>query len=86
LVTCSDCGSDIEKIPAWLMGVKIRFVCDNCRQKHPKPLLLMDSDLETTAKPAGEGDSDEPEIISLEEVDLEGESEEPNFDEDPDAI
>ena len=77
MVYCVDCSNLIDKMPDWLTGVKVRFVCDNCRQKHPKP-LLMDTDADTSVKAKG-GDEEEAEVISLEEAALE-EMEEPDFD------
>lgn len=29
MVTCS-CGKTIEKVPSWLEGVSVTFVCHNC--------------------------------------------------------
>lgn len=29
MVTCS-CGKQIEKVPNWLDGVNVKFVCNNC--------------------------------------------------------
>ena len=29
MVTCS-CGKTIDKVPSWLEGVNVAFVCNNC--------------------------------------------------------
>ena len=30
MVACSSCGKLIEKVPSWLEGVNVAFVCNNC--------------------------------------------------------
>lgn len=30
MVTCSSCGKPIDKVPNWLEGVTVQFVCNNC--------------------------------------------------------
>lgn len=39
MIHCSECGKPLEKVPSWLANVKIRFVCDNCRQVNPQHWL-----------------------------------------------
>lgn len=35
MVTCTSCGKVIDKIPSWLEGTKVEFVCTNCpNRKH----------------------------------------------------
>lgn len=33
---CSECQKPIPAIPQWLSDVKVRFQCEECRQKHPR--------------------------------------------------
>lgn len=35
-VLCSECGKAIPTIPTWLVGAKVQFECEECRQKHPR--------------------------------------------------
>ncbi|MBM3494791.1 MAG: hypothetical protein FJX72_10825 [Armatimonadetes bacterium] len=35
-VLCHECRAPIPSIPAWLIGAKVKFQCEECRQKHPK--------------------------------------------------
>jgi len=35
MITCSECGKTLDKIPLWMASVNIRFVCDNCRKVNP---------------------------------------------------
>jgi hypothetical protein len=37
-VRCSDCDRPISSIPNWLSGAKVNFQCEECRQRHPRPL------------------------------------------------
>jgi hypothetical protein len=37
-VHCYECGAPIPTIPAWLIGAKVKFECEECRQKHPRPI------------------------------------------------
>lgn len=33
MVTCHECGKAIPSIPSWLATVKVKFECEECRQK-----------------------------------------------------
>ena len=35
-VTCFECGKPISSVPPWLAGAKVKFQCEECRQKHPR--------------------------------------------------
>lgn len=35
-VGCFECGKPISSIPPWLAGAKVKFQCEECRQKHPR--------------------------------------------------
>lgn len=35
-VHCFECGKPISSIPPWLAGAKVKFQCEECRQKHPR--------------------------------------------------
>ena len=35
-VQCFECGKPISSIPPWLAGAKVKFQCEECRQKHPR--------------------------------------------------
>lgn len=41
-VYCSECEKPVKAVPAWLAGVKVRFSCESCRQKHPKAYAPVD--------------------------------------------
>jgi hypothetical protein len=41
-VLCSETGKPMPKIPLWMAGVKVKFVSDEARQKHPTVPGLMD--------------------------------------------
>lgn len=33
------CGKNIDKVPDWLEGVSVNFVCTNCPERQSKPTL-----------------------------------------------
>ncbi len=36
-IICTDCGKPIPTIPLWLSNAKVKFQCEECRQRHPRP-------------------------------------------------
>jgi DNA-directed RNA polymerase subunit RPC12/RpoP len=44
-VACSECGKPIPAIPSWLATAKVKFQCEECRQRHPRVPGM--ADLET---------------------------------------
>ena len=42
MVTCVECGKPLEKIPAWLAGVAVKFTCEECRTKHRTQVVILD--------------------------------------------
>ena len=36
-VLCSETGKPMTKIPMWMADVRVKFVSDEARQKHPAP-------------------------------------------------
>ncbi|HEX5323209.1 MAG TPA: hypothetical protein VFW40_05435 [Capsulimonadaceae bacterium] len=43
VVHCAECGKPIKSVPSWLAGVEVKFSCEACRQKHPRPFLGPDA-------------------------------------------
>lgn len=62
MVTCS-CGKVMEKVPSWLQGTKVDFVCNNCPNRSTKNIAFVTLEPEVKAV----GALDEPEVE--EEVD-----------------
>ena len=48
-VACFECGKPISAIPTWLAGAKVKFQCEECRQKNPRIPGMADLDLRRTA-------------------------------------
>lgn len=48
MIKCG-CGKTMEKLPAWLEGVKVDFVCNNCPDRRTKNIAFVT--LETEPKP-----------------------------------
>src|SRR5260221_216815 len=41
---CCECRKPISTIPSWLAGAKVKFQCEECRQKHPRIPGMADMD------------------------------------------
>ena len=59
MITCS-CGKAIEKIPNWLQGVKVDFICNNCPNRTTKNIAFVTLPVEVKA--VGLEDEDDVEI------------------------
>ena len=46
MITCSSCGKTIEKVPAWLEGTKVEFVCNNCPNRTTKNIAFVSLEVE----------------------------------------
>ena len=57
MIQCSSCGRQIEKVPDWLQGTKVDFVCNNCPNRQTKNIAFVSLDVE--AKPKSSLDDDE---------------------------
>jgi hypothetical protein len=61
-VVCSETGKPMSKIPLWMAGMKVKFVSDEARQKHPAPLGIPEID------PVRKGVDDVDELKELDVV------------------
>jgi hypothetical protein len=59
VVYCSECEKPIKSVPSWLGSVNVKFSCETCRQKHPRPFLGPDSVVPSRGGRRGAEDSDE---------------------------
>ena len=62
MITCTTCGKPIDKLPSWLAGTKVDFVCNNCPNRSAKSIAFVQ--LEETPKETAraEKDIDEEEV------------------------
>jgi len=65
MVLCS-CGKPIEKLPSWLQGTKVDFVCNNCPNRQTKNIAQIS--LELDAKPSAKMDDDNDGDMEMEEM------------------
>lgn len=73
MVRCS-CGKAIEKIPDWMAGIKVEFICNNCPNRQTKNIAFINFDeaLHASAKleegaepevePEAEAEAEEAEV------------------------
>lgn len=57
MIQCSGCGKPIDKLPSWLAGTKVDFVCNNCPNRTAKSIAFLQ--LEAEAKTSARADDDE---------------------------
>jgi hypothetical protein len=55
----------VRSVPTWLADVDVRFNCDSCRQKHPRPFAAVDVVAPTVAL---DGDEEVPDVIEADET------------------
>lgn len=77
-VVCSETGKPMPKIPLWMADVKVKFVSDEARQKHPTPQGL--ADIEPLRRSGASPVSDLDELKNLDAV-VAMDDEEEGFDE-----
>ncbi len=40
MIHCTGCGKPIDKLPTWLAGTKVDFVCNNCPNRSTKSIAF----------------------------------------------
>jgi hypothetical protein len=60
MVNCA-CGKPLEKVPQWLAGTSIQFVCNNCPNRTVKAIT------QVSLEPVRDPDAEEPGMIEGEE-------------------
>ncbi len=58
MIHCTGCGKPIEKLPSWLEGTKVDFVCNNCPNRSTKSIAFAQLD-EGAAKTSARADDGE---------------------------
>jgi hypothetical protein len=82
-VTCFECGKPIPSIPAWLSTAKVKFQCDECRQRHPRPPGMVELDARRVLAHSDEVVEDLDEAVLPVDEEIE---EEPDLLEDADDL
>jgi len=51
MVNCT-CGKPLDKVPAWLEGIKVEFICNNCPNRQTKNIafISLDASVKSEAK------------------------------------
>lgn len=64
MVQCS-CGKAIDKIPNWMSGIQVQFVCNNCPNRQLKNIAMvsLEAVIGPAAKPAA---AEEMELVEAE--------------------
>lgn len=68
MIHCSSCGRPIEKVPDWLRGTKVDFVCNNCPNRQTKNIAFVSLETEVKAPRTDEDDELNIEEIADEEA------------------
>jgi hypothetical protein len=56
MIHCANCGKPIDKVPAWLEGAQVTFVCTNCPNRQAKNIAFVNLE---PAAPANRLDDDD---------------------------
>ena len=59
MVYCSSCGKPMDKVPDWMAGVTVEFVCNNCPNRKIKNIASVT--LEPEIAPTSKVELEEPE-------------------------
>ena len=59
MVYCSSCGKPMDKVPDWMAGVTVEFVCKNCPNRKIKNIASVT--LEPEIAPTSKLELEEPE-------------------------
>lgn len=57
MVSCS-CGKTIEKIPDWMAGITVQYVCNNCPNRQLKNIAFVNLDPGIPASSKAEAEED----------------------------
>jgi len=66
MIQCA-CGKSLEKVPSWLAGSKVTFVCNNCPNRQTKNIAFLQLESEMPKTPKLDEDLDEE--VEEEELD-----------------
>jgi uncharacterized OB-fold protein len=61
MIHCANCGKLIDKVPAWLEGATVTFVCNNCPNRQAKNIAFVQ--FEQESRPAARLDEDVDENV-----------------------
>jgi len=67
MIQCSSCGKTIEKVPDWLRGTKVDFVCNNCPNRQAKNIAFVSLELEPKPVRSDDEEEDIEELVDEEE-------------------
>jgi hypothetical protein len=63
MINCTGCGKPIDKLPSWLAGTKVDFVCNNCPNRTAKSIAFMQlEEAKTSARVDDDDKMDEEEV------------------------
>lgn len=66
MVTCG-CGKVIDKVPSWLAGARVEFVCNNCPNRQIKPISQLAMETAQAAALVEKGDVKSMDVLEDEE-------------------
>lgn len=67
MVNCV-CGKPLDKVPAWLEGIQVDFVCNNCPNRQTKNIAFIS--LDAGVKSPGKSIDGDEELGEIEDEDL----------------
>jgi len=68
MIQCSSCGKVLDKVPNWLSGAMVQFVCNNCPNRQAKNIAFLSLESEAPKAAKVEDEVEIPEIEEEEET------------------
>lgn len=62
MIHCSGCGKPIDKLPTWLAGTKVDFICNNCPNRSTKSIGLLANEVDLKLSARADDSIDEEEV------------------------
>lgn len=69
MITCK-CGKTIEKVPDWMQGINVEFICNNCPNRQTKNIAFVALEAVPTSAKVDD-DDDEVDVEDVAEEDVE---------------
>jgi len=71
MVKCNGCGKAIEKVPDWLSGARVEFVCNNCPNRQTKNIAFISLEpAEVKTVTATEDEETDVEEVAEDDLDI----------------
>lgn len=67
MIQCS-CGKTLEKVPGWLAGANVTFVCNNCPNRQTKNIAFLSLESEAPKSTKADDEMDIEPVVEEDEA------------------